>query len=186
MEKGSFHVKKFAKTLGVAAALFAGLTGVSQASYWDHPDTTIRVNGSTYYGRWAYINERPYVNVETFGRMLGVPRRHDTQNWYLGTEGKPSGSPFQMVVESGTVKLPTARFGGATFVDLQAACQALDIPYHRDYNGNTLEVGDGYRGEYMNGAWQRYSNRMQPSGMSGQPTWQNYYETHTRPRVDEE
>lgn len=142
----------------LGAALFTSMTDTSFASYWDRPHQKIRINGREYQGTWAMIGERPYVNVESFGMALGLPRRHNVKNWNLGTTSTPKGSPFQMLVEGGTVKLPTTRFGGATYVDLQAACQALGIPFHRDYDGEFLEVGDAYQGEYMRGAWERWLN----------------------------
>lgn len=151
-------MKRFAMSVLLGATLFASMATGASASYWEHPDQTIRVNGHEYYGRWAYIGERPYVNVESFGKALGVPRRHNAKNWYLGESGGPSGSPFQMLVESGKFKLPTVRFGGATYVDLIAACEALKIPYHRDFDNRFLEVGDAYQGEYMIGAWERFVN----------------------------
>lgn len=142
----------------LGAALFTSMTDSSFASYWDRPQQKIRVNGNEYQGAVRYIGERPYVNVESFGRALGFPRRHTVKNWNLSTEATTTGSPFEMVVQAGTVKLPTTRFAGATYVDLQAACQALGIPYHRDYDGEYLEVGDAYQGEYMRGAWERWQN----------------------------
>ena len=146
----------------LGATLFVSMATPSLAGYWDeHQGQRIRINGQEYHGRWAYVGERPYVNVESFGKALGVPRRHNVKNWYIGEKGAPAGSPFQMLVESGKFKLPTARFGGATYVDLQAACQALGIPFHRDYDGEYLEIGDAYQGEYMIGAWQRWLNGKQ-------------------------
>ena len=104
------------------------------------------------------IGDRPYVNVESFGKALGLPRRHNVKNWYLSSQGAPKGSPFQMQVESVKGKLPTTRVGGGTFVELQAACSAMEIPLHWDTRSQVFEVGEAYAGQYMIGAWQRWMN----------------------------
>ncbi len=138
--------------------MFASLAGTCSAGWLEQPEQEIRVDGRLYQGRWAYIGDRPYVNVESFGKILGVPRRHNVKNWYLGSQGNPKGSPFQMAVETGNVKVPTVRYGGATFVDLMAACEAMDIPVHIMPYNKMYEVGDAYAGKYMNGAWKRWEN----------------------------
>ncbi len=152
------------------AALFSAAmmcAGPAQAEGWGrslNPMTrdgvTIKIDGINYEGTWAFIGDRPYVNVESFGKALGLPRVHNVKNWYLGEDGKPKGSPFQLAVETAKGTLPTTRFAGATMVELPAALRALGIPYHYDTKARTFEVGDPYQGEYMIGAWYRwYSNR---------------------------
>lgn len=121
------------------------------------------------------IGDRPYVNVESFGKALGLPRRHNVKNWYLSSQGNPKGSPFQLQVESINTKLPTQRFGGGTFVELQSACKAMNIPLHWDTRGHVFEVGDAYAGEYMIGAWQRWLNQKD----------NNYRGTHSRGAQDQ-
>lgn len=151
-------MKRFAKSVLMGAALFTSLTGVSWAGWLEPENNSIRIDGIIYEGQWAYVGERPYVNVESFGKALGYPRRHNVKNWYLGKEGAPKGSPFQLMVESYGKDLPTTRFGGGTFVDMQAACKQLHIPFHYDPEGQVYEIGNPYQGEYMIGAWQRWLN----------------------------
>lgn len=169
VEKGvSIHVKRFTFSVLVGAALFASLTGTSSAGWLERYNREIRVDGRPFEGRWALIDGRPWVNVESFGKALGLPRRHNVKNWYLSSQGNPKGSPFQLQVESLNGKLPTTRFGGGTFVDMQAACQAMKIPVHIDATDGVYEVGDAYRGEYMNGAWSRwYHGRRDYRGVWG-------------------
>lgn len=149
-------MKRFTFSVLVGAALFASLAGTSSAGWLERNDTEIRVDGRIYEGRYQMIGDRPWVNVESFGKSLGLPRRHNVKNWYLSSQGNPKGSPFQLQVESLGGKLPTTRFGGGTFVDMQAACAAMNIPVHIDTLTKTWEVGDAYHGEYMNGAYARW------------------------------
>jgi hypothetical protein len=170
VEKGvSIHVKRSTFSVLIGTALFASLSGSSAADWIGKENSDslffanrngcqIRIDGKNYEGRWAIIGDRPYVNVESFGKALGLPRRHNVKNWYLSSQGNPKGSPFQMQVESVKGKLPTTRFGGGTFVDLAAACKAMDIPLHWDTRGRVFEVGEAYEGQYMIGAWKRWYN----------------------------
>lgn len=151
-------MKRLNYSVLTGAALFLAMSGTSWAGWLEPHEQQIRIDGIIYEGRWAYIGDRPYVNVESFGKALGLPRRHNVKNWYLSSQGSPKGSPFQMQVESCTGKLPTVRNGGATFVDLQSACQAMEIPFHYDFYNKYYEIGDAYHGQYMIGAWQRWIN----------------------------
>lgn len=163
----------------LSAAMWAMGAGPAQAEGWGrsiNPMTRdalkIRIDGLIYEGTWAMIGDRPYVNVESFGKALGLPRVHNVKNWYLGEEGKPKGSPFQLAVETAKGTLPTVRFAGATMVELPAALRALGIPYHYDTAARTFEVGDPYMGEYMIGAWYRwYANSHSWYNWTGQ-SWQ--------------
>ncbi len=154
----SIHVMSYKNSVLAGTALFLALSGSSWAGWLENHEQQIRIDGTVFEGRWAYIGDRPYVNVESFGKALGLPRRHNVKNWYLSSQGAPKGSPFQMQVESVTGKLPTVRNGGATFVDLEAACKAMQIPFHYDFYDMVYEVGDAYKGQYMIGAWQRWLN----------------------------
>lgn len=149
-------MKRFTFSVLAGAALFISLSGISSAGWLERNDAEIRIDGRIYEGRWQMIGDRPWVNVESFGKALGLPRRHNVKNWYLSSQGNPKGSPFQMQVESLGGKLPTTRFGGATFVDLQSACKAMNIPVHIDTRGHVWEVGKAYQGAYMVGAWARW------------------------------
>lgn len=144
----------------ISAAMMGMVAGPSEARRSINPmsrdDVTIRIDGINYEGTWAFVGSKPYVNVESFGKALGLPRVHNVKNWYLGRDGKPKGSPFQLAVESAKGTLPTLRFGGATMVELPAALKALGIQYHYDTMARTFEVGEPYHGQYMIGAWYRW------------------------------
>lgn len=146
-------MKKLATALLVGAALF----GAANASV-KRPDGVIRIDGKVYEGSWAYVGDRPYVNVESFIKTVDVPRNHNTKYWYVSKDGKGNGSPFDLQVEAGTAKIPTARVGGATMMDLEAACRALKLPFHRDLRDHVFEVGQRYRDHYMHGAHMRNWN----------------------------
>lgn len=166
----------------MGAALFASLSGSSWAGWLERPNCEIRIDGRPYEGRWAMIGDRPFVDVESFGKALGLPRRHNVKNWYLSSQGNPKGSPFQLQVESINCKLPTQRFGGGTYVELQSACKAMQIPLHWDSRGKVFEVGDAYAGEYMIGAWQRWlvNKEAQYTGthQRGAKDQGNFYDPH--------
>ena len=160
-------MKRFTFSVLAGAALFASLSGSASADWLSSEQSQtlnfanrngclIRIDGKNFEGRWAFIGDRPFVNVESFGKALGLPRRHNVKNWYLSSQGNPKGSPFQMQVESINTKLPTVRFGGGTFVELQSALKAMQIPLHWDTRGRVFEVGEAYAGQYMIGAWQRW------------------------------
>lgn len=178
-------MKRFTFSVLAGAALFASLTGTSSAGWLERNSSEIRVDGRIFEGRWQMIGDRPWVNVESFGKALGLPRRHNVKNWYLSSQGSPKGSPFQLQVESLGGKLPTQRFGGGTFVDMQAACQAMNIPVHIDTVGHTYEVGNAYHGEYMNGAWARWYHGKDNSYSGVQGTYSSKDQGHfDQPRPD--
>lgn len=154
--------------LGAAAAALMGATAApSQADSGNmimRSPVTIKVEGVTYEGVWAFVGERPYVGVESFGNAMGYPRVHNVKGWSLNPPGAPRSSsinPLVLAVEAAGQQVPTTRFAGATMVDLQATCDALDIPYHYDFSRRTFEVDSPYRGEIMKGALYRW--------------WQNHY-----------
>ena len=179
-------MKRFTFSVLVGAALFGSLATSASAGWYEdsfeRPSNQIRIDGKVFEGKWAMIGDRPYVNVESFGKALGLPRRHNVKNWYLSSQGNPKGSPFQLQVESVNTKLPTTRFGGATFVDMRSACKAMDIPVHFDTRGHYFEIGEAYAGQYMIGAWQRWLNgkNSDPSGVHhyGAQDQGNFYDPH--------
>ncbi|MEW6278770.1 MAG: hypothetical protein AB1758_09125 [Candidatus Eremiobacterota bacterium] len=149
--------------LAAAAVTLAGATASpSQADSGNmimRDPVTIKVEGVTYEGVWAMIGERPYVGVESFGKALGYPRHHNAKGWCLnppdGKHRDPT-NPFVLAVEAAGKRVPTARFAGATMVDLRSACEALDIPFHYDFHCRIFEVGSPYEGEIMKGALYRW------------------------------
>ncbi len=155
--------------LGAAAAALMGATAApslaDSGNMIMRSPVTIKVEGVTYEGVWAFVGERPYVGVESFGNAMGYPRVHNVKGWSLNPPGAPrstSINPLVLAVEAAGQQIPTSRFAGATMVDLQAACNALDIPYHYDFGRRTFEVDSPYRGEIMKGALYRwYSNHYQ-------------------------
>ena len=165
-------MKKFATAILIGATLMAAAISPSQAAV-TRPNSMIRVNGRIFEGGWALIGDRPYVNVDSFAKAVGLPHQHNAKYWYLAKEGTGKGSPYQLQVESGSTKIPTVRYAGATMVDLQSACTALKIPYHRDYDGY-FEVGN-YRENYMKGSHYRAegnrNSRYNGSWMHATDTW---------------
>lgn len=155
--------------LGAAAAVMFGATAApSQADSGNmimRSPVKIKVEGIPYEGVWAFVGDRPYVGVESFGNAMGYPRVHNVKGWSLNPPGAPrstSINPLVLAVEAAGQQIPTTRFAGATMVDLQTACDTLHIPYHYDFSARTFEVDSPYRGEIMKGALYRW--------------WSNHYE----------
>ena len=161
-------MKKWVLLGAAAAALMGASAAPSLADSGNmimRSPVTIKVEGVTYEGVWAFVGERPYVGVESFGNAMGYPRVHNVKGWSLNPPGAPRSSsinPLVLAVEAAGQQIPTSRFAGATMIDLQTACNALDIPYHYDFERRTFEVDSPYRGEIMRGALYRwYSNHYQ-------------------------
>lgn len=121
-------------------------------------DLSVEVNGKPFYGKWAMIDERPYVGVEAFGQALGLPRIHNAKDWQLAESASGTSNPLDLVVRGPKGKLPTVRQGGVTMVDLIAASEALGLPFHYNTYARTFQVGSPYYGEQMRGAWTRWYN----------------------------
>ncbi|GMU56923.1 MAG: hypothetical protein AMXMBFR33_60690 [Candidatus Xenobia bacterium] len=160
-------MKKWVLLGAAAMALVGAAAAPSQADTGNmimRTPVTIKVEGITYEGVWAFVGERPYVGVESFGNALGYPRVHNVKGWSLNPPPpRTSGiNPLVLAVEAGGKNIPTTRFGGATMCDLQTACDALDIPYHYDFERRIFEVDSPYRGEIMKGALYRW--------------WSNHYD----------
>ena len=119
----------------------------------------ILVNGRLYQGTWTFVGDKPYVNVDSFGKLLEYPHQHNALAWQLSETAGPKGNPFQLQVDSGATKLPTVRFAGTTMVDLEKAAAALKLPYHYNFTAGRIEVGTPYHYEYVVGSFYRRLHR---------------------------
>jgi hypothetical protein len=106
----------------------------------------IYVNGAPFEGTSTVINGRTYVNIDSLSKALKLPHQHNVLNWQL-SEKTVKGSPLQMSVDSNGKKLPTARFGGATMVDLISAANSLKLPVHRDLDAKSIAIGRPFIGQ---------------------------------------
>jgi hypothetical protein len=117
------------------------------------------VNGNPYFGKWAIVNDRPFVGIEAFSDYMGVPRAHYYKGWSFAKTPSENISPLDLQVLTEEKKVDTIRFAGVTMVDLNQAAQALGVPVHRDLRQKIIQVGTGYSGENMKGAWYRHLDR---------------------------
>ena len=153
-------------TLGLV--LMAASVAPAFAALGGPDNLEIRVNGAIYTGSWAYVGDRVYVNVDAFGRFLAVPHRHNVLNWQLSDGGK--GNPLQLSVDGNKTKIPAVRFGGTTMVDMEKACKALKVAFHRDLDTQTYDIGSPWAKEYVVGSYFRRMNHRygRPYGSSVQ------------------
>jgi hypothetical protein len=126
--------------LGLGMVVGTSQPGSARTSMMTTANKSIMINGHLFEGRWAYVEDRPFVSVSAFEHALGLPHRHDTRNWYLGAEGAPHGNVLQPGVESAAGKLPSVSYGGTMMVDLRAACKALHLRCHEDFETGTYYV----------------------------------------------
>lgn len=170
-------MKRFAMLVIVGVAMT--LTFASPASA---RDLSVSVNGQPFYGKWAMVDERPYVGVEAFASALGLPRIHNAKDWQLADKASGTSNPLDLVVRGPKGKLPTVRQGGVTMVDLRAAADALGLPFHYNTFARTFQVGSPYYGEAMKGAWYRWYNqrygRYTPSHLSTEPMRDHMNDDH--------
>jgi hypothetical protein len=121
----------------------------------------LTVNGNPYYGKWAIVNDRPYVGIEAFSDYMGVPRAHYYKGWSFAKTPSENISPLDLQVLTEDKKVDTIRFAGVTMVDLYRTAEALDVPVHHDFRKKIIQVGNtGYVGENMKGKWYRHLNRV--------------------------
>lgn len=116
----------------------------------------INVNGKPFMGKWAMIDDRPYIGIESFSDALGIPRAHNFKGWSLAQNPDPNVNPFELATKVEDDMVPTVRFGGVTMIDLMAASNALDMPFHHNFRNRTFQVGSNYTGEEIKGAWYSY------------------------------
>ena len=120
-------------------------------------DVKVVINGVPYQGEWAWIGDRPFVGIESFGKALGYPRQHHVLGWCLNPTANAGCdvSPFELAVKAKGSAIQTVRFGGNTMVDLRQALEVLQIPFHYRFYDRALAIGNPYYGETMKGAWHR-------------------------------
>lgn len=138
--------------LAICLVALGGLLAPAQARVAPH-EVKIVVNGVPFQGEWAFVGERAFVGIESFGKALGSPRHHNLLGWCLETADKADQNctcdinPLELVVRSQGQALKTARHGGVTMVDLRQALQALDIPFTYRLYDRTFMVGTPHFGE---------------------------------------
>lgn len=150
--------------MGLIAGAVLALGGSASADCPDSPcggyNVRLTVNGNPYYGKWAIVNDRPYVGIEAFSDYIGVPRAHYYKGWSFAKAPSESIAPLDLAVMTEKEKVDTIRFAGVTMVDLNQAAEALGVPVHRDLRQKIIQVGHtGYTGEQMKGRWYRHLSR---------------------------
>jgi hypothetical protein len=146
---------------GLAAGVMLALGGMANADCvnCDEYDLNVNVNGNPFFGKWAIVDDRPYLGVEALSDSLKLPRKHYYKAWDIARDAKETGDPLMLMTTAEGTKIPTLRFGGVTMVDLYAVANALDLPVHHNFRNKTFQVGSDYNGEMMKGAWYRYMAR---------------------------
>jgi hypothetical protein len=152
-------MKKLMMGLVAGAILALGGAAGAECVGCEGYDLRVTVNGNPYYGKWALVNERPYIGVEAFSDYLAVPRAHYYKGWSLAKTPSENISPLELAVMAEKEKVDTIRFGGVTMVDLHQAADALGLPVHRNLERKIIQVGKGYTGEQMKGRWYRHLSR---------------------------
>lgn len=148
--------------MGLVAGAIMAMGGAASADCvgCEGYDVRLWVNGNPYYGKWAIVNDRPYVGIEAFSDYIGVPRAHYYKGWSFAKTPSESISPLDLQVMTEQEKVDTIRFAGVTMVDLNQAADALGVPVHRDLRQKIIQVGHtGYTGEQMKGRWYRHMSR---------------------------
>jgi hypothetical protein len=153
-------MKKLMMGLVAGAVLALGGAAGADCMGCEGYDVRLTVNGNPYYGKWAIVNDRPYVGIEAFSDYIGVPRAHYYKGWSFAKTPSETIAPLDLQVFTEQEKVDTIRFAGVTMVDLNQAAQALGVPVHRDFRRKIIQVGHtGYTGEQMKGQWYRHLNR---------------------------
>lgn len=139
--------------LATCLVALGGLMAPAQARVSTH-EMKIVVNGIPFHGEWAFIGERPYVGVESFGKALGSPRQHHLLGWCLESAGSTANcdaDPLELAVHSRGQALQTVRHGGVTMVDLRQAAQVLGLSFRHRFHDRTFMVGQPSFGESAKG-----------------------------------
>lgn len=152
-------MKKTMLALMVGAMLAAGGAAQAECVGCEGYNLRLTVNGNPYFGKWAMVNDRPYIGVEAFSDYLGIPRSHYYKGWSVAKTPSENIAPLDLAVMAENEKVDTIRFGGVTMVDLNQAAAALGLAVHRDLDKKVIQVGTGYRGEEMKGKWYRHLSR---------------------------
>lgn len=148
---------------GLAAGVVLTMGGVASAD-WDYPtdggyDLNLTVNGNPFYGKWAMVDDRPFVGVEALSDALDLPRKHYYKSWHVAETAEEKGDPLVLMTTAEELEVDTIRFGGVTMVDLYSVSAALGIPVHHNFRSKTIQLGDEYVGSDIPGKWYRYLSR---------------------------
>ena len=148
---------------GLAAGLVLSMGGAASAD-WDYPldggyDVNLSVNGVPFFGKWALVNDKPYVGIEAFSDAINLPRKHYYKSWNLAEGAEEVGDPLVLMSTAEELEVDTIRFGGVTMVDLYSVAAALDLPVHHNFRNKTIQVGSPYVGYEIPGRWYRYLSR---------------------------
>jgi hypothetical protein len=152
-------MKKYMIGLVAGAILAVGGAASADCVGCEGYDVRLTVNGNPFYGKWAIVDDRPYVGIEAFSDYMGVPRSHYYKGWSFAKTPSESIAPLDLQVMAEQEKVDTIRFAGVTMVDLNQAADALGVPVHRDLRQKIIQVGTGYTGENMKGKWYRHLSR---------------------------
>ena len=147
--------------MGLVAGVVLATAGAASADCLScgQYDVKLTVNGSPFYGKWAIVNDRPFVGLEAFSDYVGVPRSHYYKGWSFAATPAETIEPLEHLVTTEGKPVETIRFGGVTMIDLYRTAEALDIPVHHDFRSKTIQVGSGYTGEQMKGKLYRHMSR---------------------------
>ena len=85
---------------GLAAGIVLAMGGAASADF-NYPtdggyDVSLNVNGNPFFGKWAIVDDRPYVGIEAFSDALGIPRKHYYKSWNVA-EGAEDGRCMLLV-----------------------------------------------------------------------------------------
>lgn len=147
---------------GLAAGVVLAMGGMASAECVSCPtdyDLHVSVNGNPFFGKWAMVDDRPYVGIEALSDALNIPRKHYYKAWNITDDAGEAGDPLMLMTTADTAPVKTIRFGGVTMVDLYGVANALGMPVHHNFTTKTFQIGSDYTGEQMKGAWYRYMAR---------------------------
>jgi hypothetical protein len=148
---------------GLAAGVVLALGGVASADF-DYPTDggyvlNLNVNGNPFYGKWAMVDDRPFVGIEALSDALNLPRKHYYKSWHVAEEAEETGDPLVLMATAEELEVDAIRFGGVTMVDLYSVAAALGMPVHHNFRNKTIQLGSEYTGHEIPGAWYRYLSR---------------------------
>lgn len=152
-------MKKLMMALVTGAVLAMGGAATADCLSCGKYDVKLTVNGNPFYGKWAIVNDRPYVGIEAFSDYVGVPRSHYYKGWSFAKTPSETIEPLEHLVTAEGKKVDTIRFAGVTMIDLYRAAEALNIPVHHDFGRKIIQVGSGYTGETTKGKVYRHLSR---------------------------
>lgn len=152
-------MKKYIAGIVAGAVLALGGVAAADCVTCEDYDVKLSVNGNPYFGKWAIVDDRPYVAVEAFANALDMPSKHYYKGWSLGKKPSKNIDPLELLTLAESKKVKTIRFGGNAMVDLFGAANALGLDIHHNFTNSTIQVGDNYKGQMNKGKTYRYLSR---------------------------